>query len=235
MSRFGEESFETIDAIVENTIPSNTKRSKRSVWEQFLSFCREKNYYFDASTSLNQLASILKDWAFNMKRQDGTDYKESVVKVMWNSTAKQLQEKFFLEFGIKFDAFSDIEFASARAARDAKRRTLQADPSKRKRSSAALSNQELVSMAATWDENTPIGLQRKFFHIAGYELAWRGGEASNCCVHHFIEEFDNKGVATGRFEYNPVFTKTTPGGAKKLANSKWLTMNTDNPEICPYR
>lgn len=31
---------------------------------------------------------ILKDWAFNMRNKDGNEYKESAVKIIWNSTAK---------------------------------------------------------------------------------------------------------------------------------------------------
>lgn len=42
--------------------------------------------------SVVQLANILEDFAFNMKKKIFEDYKESVVKVIWNSTAKQLQE-----------------------------------------------------------------------------------------------------------------------------------------------
>jgi hypothetical protein len=235
MSRFGTLSLENIDKVVENTLPQNTKRSKCSVWSQFLNFCKEKNYKLSESTPKEKLVEILKDWGFNMKRINGEDYKEAVVKLMWNSTAKQLQEMYFKSFQIKFDPFADVEFACARAARDAKRRKLQEDPSKRKSSSIALTNQQLSRMAEVWDENTPTGLQRKFFLIAGYELAWRGGEGSTCCVHHFSEEKNNEGVSTGRVEYNPVFTKTTQGGSKKLADSKWLTVNTNNTDICPVR
>lgn len=39
----------------------------------------------------------------------------------------------------------------------------------------------------------------------------------------------------GRMEYNPVFTKTTQGGAKKCAESKWLAPNEVNPNVCPVR
>jgi hypothetical protein len=178
---------------------------------------------------------ILKDWAFNMRKKNGNEYKESVVKIMWNSTAKQLQEMYYRKFNMKFDPFTDIEFSSSRAARDAKRRDLQTNPTKRKHSSASLTTEELSKMIEIWDENTPNGLQRKLFHIVGYELAWRGGEASTCCIQHFIEEKDKNGARTGRVEYNPVFSKTSQGGSKKLADSKWLVENKDNPDICPVR
>jgi hypothetical protein len=36
---------------------------------------------------------LLKGWAGNMKRKNGEDYEEAVIKLMWNSTAKLLQEK----------------------------------------------------------------------------------------------------------------------------------------------
>lgn len=235
MSRFGTVSLEKIDNEVDSITPGNTKRSKNSVWSQFECFCKEKNYKLEKSTSKDELANILKDWGFNMKRKNGEDYKESVVKVMWNSTAKQLQEFYYNEYKVKFDPFTDVEFSSARVARDAKRRNLQMDPKKRKLSSAAMSKQEIEKMVETCDENTPTGLQQKFFLIAGYELAWRGGEASTCRLHHFSQEKNNEGAITGRIAYNPLFTKTCQGGAKKLAENKWLITNADSPDICPVR
>jgi hypothetical protein len=36
---------------------------------------------------------LLKGWAGNMKRKNGEDYEEGVIKLMRNSTAKLLQEK----------------------------------------------------------------------------------------------------------------------------------------------
>lgn len=235
MSRFGSETDQTIDEAIGKTVPINTVNSKKCVWKQFLTFCYERKFEINSAVTAEQLGSILKDWSFNMKRKNGEDYKESVIKVMWNSTAKQLQEFCYNNFGMKFNPFSDIEFKSARDARDAKRRILQVDPSKRKSSSAALTTEELSKVLTVWNEDNPIGLQRKFFHVAGYELAWRGGEASTCCVHHFCQEIDNAGIPTGRIQYNPLFTKTTQGGAKKLADSKWLTKNTINVDICPVR
>ncbi|KAH0812938.1 hypothetical protein GEV33_009853 [Tenebrio molitor] len=230
MSRFGIASLENIDKEVDSITPANSKRSKNSVWGQFQCFCKERNYKFEKSSSKDELANMLKDWGFNMKRKDGEDYKESVVKITWNFTAKQLQEFYYKEHNVKFDPFADVEFSSARAARDAKRRNLQTDPKKRKLSSAAISKQEMERMVEMCDENTPTGLQKKFFLIAGYELAWRG-EAGASCLHHFSEEKNNE----GRIEYNPVFTKTCQGGAKKLADSKWLITNANSPEICPVR
>ena len=234
MFRFGNESVENIKQEIQNLTPRNTKKNKESVWKQFIEFCTEKSYDIENS-SIEQLANILEDYAFNMKKRDGGDYKESVVKLMWNVTAKQLQEMMFTKFKIKFNPFSDIEFTEARSARDAKRRKLQTDPSKRKASSAALSNEEYNSILNMWDEDTPEGLQRKFFHVSSRELAWRGGEGCSASVKYFVEEKDSKGGFTGRIEYNPLFSKTTQGGAKKLADSKWLITNSSKPEVCPVR
>jgi len=73
----------------------------------------------------------MKSLAFNMKKINGEDHKEGVVKLMWNGTAKILQEKYFNEFGVSFNPFSDIEFKQARDARDMKRKELQKIPAKR--------------------------------------------------------------------------------------------------------
>lgn len=154
---------------------------------------------------------------------------------MWNSTAKQLQEMCFTKFQLKFSPFSDVEFTAARAARDAKRRSLQKDPLKRKVSAAALTNEEYKNIIQLWDDNEPVGLQRKLFHIISRELAWRGGEGISAKVEHFAKEIDHQGNFTARIEYNPVFTKTTQGGSKKLADSKWLIRNESNLNECPVR
>lgn len=164
MSRFGKENKEYIRQEVQNLMPQNTKKSKESVWRQFMQFCHEKHYDINnSSISIEALSQILEDYAFNMKKKDSEDYKEGVVKVLWNSTAKQLQEMFFNQYKIKFDPFSDPEFAPARVARDAKRKKLQRDPLKRKLSSTALNNEEYKKILQICDEDSPEGLQRKFF------------------------------------------------------------------------
>ncbi|XP_045479416.1 uncharacterized protein LOC123684273 [Harmonia axyridis] len=150
-----------------------------------------------------------------MKKENGENYKELVVKTMWNTVAKKMQEMYFVKWKIIFDPFKDIIFKSSREARNAKRRNLQTCANKRKCSSASLKLDEYYAMVSLWDENTPAGLQRKFYHIASVELAWRGGEAVNCKVHYFKEEVDNSGIKTGRVEYNPLFNKTAQGGEKK--------------------
>lgn len=135
-----------------------------------------------------------------MKKVNGTDYKESVVKTMWNSTAKILQDKFYNEFERRIDPFKDAVFKAARSARNAKRRLLQAQPEKRMESACALEFNELEAMRQICDEDCPDGLQKKFFIVASVELAWRGGEGCNALIHHFKFELQNDGSETGRIE-----------------------------------
>lgn len=54
---------------------------------------------------------------------------------------------------------------------------------KKKNCSLALTKSGIIKMALIWEENSPIGLFKRFFHIAAYELVWLGGEAANCKVH----------------------------------------------------
>lgn len=234
-NRFGSESVEKISEAIENYTPKNTKRSKNMVWNQFTAFCEVRKYVLCETTSLDMLASILTDWAFNMKKRDGLDYKESVVKVIWNSTAKQIQQLFYNKYKIKFDPFTDITFKCARDAKNTKRRKLQVDINKRKQSSSAISKDEYAKIINLWSEENPIGLQRKFYHIAAYELCWRGGEGANCLVNYFHEEQDNSGNLTGRIEYNPLFSKSAQGGDKKLTENKWIITNLSNLDACPVR
>lgn len=235
-SRFGNKTLKDIDDEIKKNMPINTVRSKNSVWKQFDKFCKERKYDVETEPLASEkINDILKDWGFNMKKTDGIDYKELVVKQMWNSVAKQIQELYFKKFQIKIDPFQDIAFADARSARDSRRRKLQLLPQFRKISSAALSKSEVHEMITLHDENTPNGLQKKFFHLAAHELAWRGGEATNCLVSFFKEEYDNKGAHTGRIEYNPVISKTAQGGSKKLTDSKWLILNKVAESVCPVR
>ncbi|KAJ3646256.1 hypothetical protein Zmor_023850 [Zophobas morio] len=233
--RFGRNTPKEIDDSITNITPLNTKNSRNSIWRQFEKFCGERKYVFDGNTSTEKLAFILKDWGYNMKKVDGNDYKEAVIKTMWNVTAKQLQELYFNKFGIKFDPFVDLEFKGSRNARDAKRRNLQIQPEKRKTSSSILTLEEYNKILKIYNEDTPDGLQKMFFYVAGLELAWRGCEGVNVTIKHFKEESDNCGLPTGRIEYNCIFSKTAQGGSHKLTDSKWLATNTTDPRICPVR
>jgi hypothetical protein len=67
-----------------------------------------------------------------MRRSDGEEYKEGVVKTLWNTVAKILQQKYYEECNIIFDPFKDKTFECARTARDAKTKQLQKCPEKRK-------------------------------------------------------------------------------------------------------
>lgn len=234
-TRFGQSSADSIQTAVEQTTPINTKKSKNTIWKQFSEFCLERNYELTASTELKQIATILEDWAYNMRKKNGENYKESVVKTLWNGTAKLIQEKYFKDYNRKMDPFTDIEFKTARDARNCKRRELQFILEKRKSSAAALKKEEIEQMIAAWDENTPNGLQRKFYHTASYELAWRGGEASKALVQYFREEIDHYGNQSGRIEYNPIISKTAQGGSRRLTDSKFLTPNKNNTDKCPVR
>ncbi|KAJ8977541.1 hypothetical protein NQ317_011232 [Molorchus minor] len=117
-------------------------------------FCTEREYTLSAETSEAQLANIMKDYAYNMKKMDGEDYKEGTIKTMWNQTAKSLQEKYLNDFDIKINPFSDAAFKTARGARDAKRKALQSIPEKRRASAAALEEKD-------WDAMTTFKAEQR--------------------------------------------------------------------------
>lgn len=87
-----------IDQKIENCTPRTTKRTHKSIWNQFSAFYEEKRYVLNETTSVENLANILKDYAFNMKKVDETDSKKGVIKTMWNITAKQLQQLYFYNY-----------------------------------------------------------------------------------------------------------------------------------------
>ena len=130
LSRFGHVHDDEMDKVIKKTTPKNTIKSNNSIWKHFMEFCSEKNYTFGRDTSASELASILKCWAFNMRKING----EPAVKVLWNVTAKLLMEKYFNEYNIKINPFHQIEFKVARDARDTKRKELQDMDGKRKES-----------------------------------------------------------------------------------------------------
>ena len=176
-SRFGDKNQKEIDNLRQQSVPINTIKSKKSIWKQFKDFCEIREYILAENTSTSKLAEILEDWAANMRTINGDDYKEYSVKTIWNMTAKMLEEKYFHEYNIKFNPFSDIEFQKARQTRDAKRKSLQVSTNKRKQSSVALNKKEFINIINTCDEKCPIGLQKKLFFIISYELAWKEEKA----------------------------------------------------------
>mgnify|MGYP005984004255 CR=1 FL=1 len=88
MSRFGQVNISEIDAVVQTNVPINTVRSKKSISSQFESFCQEGNYsLMDRTSSLEEINTAFKDWGFNTRKKDGSDHKECVLNLMWNSVA----------------------------------------------------------------------------------------------------------------------------------------------------
>jgi hypothetical protein len=172
--------------------------------------CAEKNYALSGNTSIQQLGNIMQDFAYNSR----------VIKTQWNRLAKILQDKYYQEYNVCFDPFKDMIFQKARNERDEKRKQLQVCTEKRKSSAAALNCEQQNKIIELWNEDTPEGLQRKIFHIVSYELAWRGGEATNCLIKFFQDELDNFGKPTGRISYNPIFSKTCQDGALPLTEIK---------------
>lgn len=234
-SRWGNATNAEINQLIDKRTPMNTKINKESQWNQFMAFCASEDFELNQNTTTAEIASILKSYACNMRRKDGQEYKESVIKTLWNSAAKTIQEKFFDEYNIKFNPFADIEFKDARAARDCKRKMLQGIQDKRKVSAVAFTAEEYRKMQKVWDENTPEGLQKKFFNVVAKELAWRGNEGVFATIYHFNQETDNFGKLTNRIEYNPMFNKTNQGGGKSCCDSKWLVPNLVHLDVCPVR
>lgn len=235
MSRFGTFSLKNIEESINNNKPVNTVRSEHYIWNQFTEFCDSRKYTLGEDQTDEELANILQDWAYNMRKKDGTEYKETVVKLMWNVTAKLLQTQYLNDYKRSIDPFKGDNFEKARHAKHTKRKELQRLPEKRKVSASALTVEEIKTIALNYDENTPDGLQKKFYQIAAPELAWRGNEATYCLLDYFQEEYNNDGSYTGRIEYNTVFSKTAQGGDKSLAKSKWLIPNQENEDLCPVR
>jgi hypothetical protein len=173
--RFGETSDAEINANIRRNVPENTRKSRESVWRQFGQFLEEKGYSVTSSTTPTELDIILKNCAVNMRKTDGSEYKEGVVK---HTLLRKWCKKCITISGILRLTHLMKLYSKHREARDATRRKLQALPEKRTSSAAALSEKEYKKIVQVFDEESPEGLQKKFFLIASYELAWRGGEGA---------------------------------------------------------
>jgi hypothetical protein len=75
--RFSNKSLEEIEESIRKTTPRNTVRSKNYVFD---TFCKEKGYVLDDSATIEQIASAMTDWAFNMKKCDGPALQNSCKK-----------------------------------------------------------------------------------------------------------------------------------------------------------
>lgn len=54
------------------------------------------------------IAFILKDWASNIRKKDGSVSEESVVRTVWIATATFFQKKYYKDFTIAIDLFDDF-------------------------------------------------------------------------------------------------------------------------------
>ena len=83
---------------------------------------------------------------------------------------KLIQEKYFKEHDRNINLFTNLEFSSTRATRDAKRKQLQKILEKRKISATALEADDRQNIIDLCDDTTPAELQIKFFLIVSVEL-----------------------------------------------------------------
>ncbi|KAK9882627.1 hypothetical protein WA026_022264 [Henosepilachna vigintioctopunctata] len=210
MKRFGTSSGPEIDKEIEDLTPQNTVKTHKYVWKQFSEFCERRNYKLCAQASEEQLASIFKDWAFNMKRADGTEYEEDTIRTIWNISAKLVQKKFYEEFNRETNPFRGVIFEDARKARAAKRKKLQAIPEKRKTNSVALKAEEISKIISIFEENAQLTISKQ-----------------NATI--MVNPQDVLST------YNTIFSKTAQGGEKHTAEYKWLTPNKNCEDKCPVR
>ena len=52
----------------------------KSIWSQFLLFCKEKGHHLLHDTKTEEINEILKHWAVNMKKVNGKEYQEGVIR-----------------------------------------------------------------------------------------------------------------------------------------------------------
>jgi hypothetical protein len=219
--------------------PNNTRSTKNMCWRIFRRFLVKYGLVFDPKTATDEdMSNIMKKFAFNVRKVDGSDFKDESLKSIWNSVAKQMMDQVFNETGRNVNIFKDPAFKEARDAKFVKRRDLQKDPSKRKVSATPLTADESREIIALWGTDTPVGLNRTLFHLGGFTLANRGGDQSSWRLEDFEKEVDNKGKLTGNFflfffnsdlifqlgvvTWFPVHEKNAQGGDGEMAQPRLL-------------
>ena len=75
--------------IIESSVPKDTVVNKQSHWRQFSEFCGAKNCKIDVTMTIPESAMIFLDYVLNVRRRDGTHYKECIIKTLWNERAKR--------------------------------------------------------------------------------------------------------------------------------------------------
>lgn len=227
-NRFGTRSADEIESFkAEFGENANTTAGIRRVKGMFLDFCVEKEIKYDPATITDEeLNQLLENFIVNVRKRDGTEYKELVIKVIFNSLASNVLMK-DIKAAQKRDIsiFKDDAFAGSRKAKKAKRRQLQHDPQKRTVNAAAISQEDKLKMLALYSDENPSDLNRRYYQYASFIFQWRGNEGANSLIHHYKEEKNLRGELTGRIEYNPIFTKNCPGGDKALSDTKYIEAN----------
>ena len=212
-----------IDEAIKKDGSSATRRTNELHWRTFQKFLSASDLQFDPATATNeQICSILKKLAFNVRKEDGDNFKESSLKSIWNTIAKTIQEKIYDSQGRSINIFEDIAFRTARAARGAKRSELQKMPDKRPVSATPLTADEAKKMIGHWGIDTPEGLNKTLFHVGGFALGARGNEQAFWRVPFFEWETSNSGEKTGRLFYRPLSDKSNQGGDRSIPSPKTL-------------
>ena len=91
MNRFGKNSKQEIEQASSSNKRANTVKTEKYVVRQFEQFWAERSSVLNNDKNDENICKIFEDWAFNIRKLDGTDYKEAVVKTVWNLTAKHIQ------------------------------------------------------------------------------------------------------------------------------------------------
>lgn len=96
-----------IDKSMDDLTLMNTKKNKnvsmKTIWGVFRLkklLVRKRNF--------GGIAFILKDWASNIRKKDGSVSEESVVRTVWIATATFFQKKYYKDFTIAIDLFDDF-------------------------------------------------------------------------------------------------------------------------------
>jgi hypothetical protein len=178
--------------------PQNTRATQTMCWRLFSRFLRDFGLEFNPNTVKDEdINDLLKKFAFNARKLDGTDYKDESLKSIWNSIAKQVMNQVYKATGRSLNIFKDPAFQTARDSKFVKRRDLQKDPTKRKVSATPLTAEESMEIINIWGTDTPDGINRTLFHLGGFALANRGGDQGSWRLEDFEKEVDNKGKKTG--------------------------------------
>lgn len=121
----------------------------------------------------SDINSLLKNFAFNIRKQNKKDYKDKSLKQMYNLLCQKIVKDVF-QHQHHFLNLTSPAFSGAQAAIHAKRKTLQKDPPKLIQNATPMTSEEIQQLIDLYDDSQSV-----FYLEYCICMAWKRRLADN--------------------------------------------------------